>query len=354
MITSHVAKIAWSASLSPSPSVPTSPAIVVIRRAVISSKVSVAAGCVQLLAEAVEGVVLEQLLLDAGGRRGALPVAHEQDQLAVGDAAEEPLHERGAHETGRAGDGDALASERVSDHNASCLPDGRQVRQRGPMSSAELPTRERILDAAIDLFGTRGVDAVSLDEIARDVGVRKQTVLYWFASKDELVDAVLEQVASELLVVIDAAIRSRPTIRSSGSTPWCEPCSGRPCGARRCSDWCARSAASRPRRPIACASRCSRWSSAPPLPAPRDGQGTAAPADPGLIAALGVRHRHRHRHRARGAAARGLAADRRRPPPPPRRAEGLPPRRPGSPATWSGDSGAGMTPTLASFTYLSS
>lgn len=75
---------------------------------------------------------------------------------------------------------------------------------------AEIPTRQRILDAAIDQFGTRGVDAVSLDEIARDVGVRKQTVLYWFPSKDELVDAVLETVAAELVVVIDAAVRSAP------------------------------------------------------------------------------------------------------------------------------------------------
>ena len=72
----------------------------------------------------------------------------------------------------------------------------------------ELPTRQRILDAALDLFGARGVDAVSLDEIAREVGVRKQTVLYWFPSKDELVDAVLETVAAELVVVIDAAVRS--------------------------------------------------------------------------------------------------------------------------------------------------
>lgn len=75
---------------------------------------------------------------------------------------------------------------------------------------AEPTTRQRILDAALDLFGARGVDAVSLDEIARDVGVRKQTVLYWFPSKDELVDAVLETVAAELVVVIDAAIRSAP------------------------------------------------------------------------------------------------------------------------------------------------
>jgi len=74
----------------------------------------------------------------------------------------------------------------------------------------ERSTRERILDAALDLFGTRGVDAVSLDEIAREVGVRKQTVLYWFASKDELVDGVLEAAAAELVVVIDAAVRAAP------------------------------------------------------------------------------------------------------------------------------------------------
>jgi AcrR family transcriptional regulator len=72
------------------------------------------------------------------------------------------------------------------------------------------PTRERILDVSLDLFGRRGVDAVSLDEIAREVGVRKQTVLYWFESKDVLVEAVLESAASQLYVVIDAAIRSAP------------------------------------------------------------------------------------------------------------------------------------------------
>lgn len=74
----------------------------------------------------------------------------------------------------------------------------------------ETPTRQRILDAAVDHFGRRGVDAVSLDEIARAVGVRKQTVLYWFASKDDLVDAVLETVAGELAIVVEAAVRSAP------------------------------------------------------------------------------------------------------------------------------------------------
>lgn len=75
------------------------------------------------------------------------------------------------------------------------------------MAPAGRPTRDRILDAALELFGTRGVDAVSLDEIAAVVGVRKQTVLYWFTSKEELLDAVLRRSADELIVAIDAAVR---------------------------------------------------------------------------------------------------------------------------------------------------
>lgn len=78
------------------------------------------------------------------------------------------------------------------------------------MASSEIPTRQRILDAALDLFGNRGVDAVSLDEIARAVGVRKQTVLYWFASKDDLVEAVLGEAVAELLIVVEAALRAAP------------------------------------------------------------------------------------------------------------------------------------------------
>jgi TetR/AcrR family transcriptional regulator len=70
------------------------------------------------------------------------------------------------------------------------------------------PTRDRILDAATDLFGSRGVDAVSLDVIATEVGVAKQTLLYWFPSKDDLVQAVLVAAAHELSVMIDAAVRA--------------------------------------------------------------------------------------------------------------------------------------------------
>jgi AcrR family transcriptional regulator len=74
--------------------------------------------------------------------------------------------------------------------------------------SPKAPTRERILQSATDLFGTRGVEAVSLDVIAAEVGVAKQTLLYWFPSKDDLVQAVLVQAAAELTIATEAAIRA--------------------------------------------------------------------------------------------------------------------------------------------------
>jgi AcrR family transcriptional regulator len=78
------------------------------------------------------------------------------------------------------------------------------------MPASATTTRTRILTAATDLFGVRGVDAVSLDVIAADVGVTKQTLLYWFPSKDELLQAVLAEAATELIVVIEAAVRASP------------------------------------------------------------------------------------------------------------------------------------------------
>lgn len=76
----------------------------------------------------------------------------------------------------------------------------------GPKARGD--TRGRILESATLLFGTRGFDAVSLDQIAAEVGVAKQTLLYWFPSREELLQEVLAGAAAELVVIIEAAIRS--------------------------------------------------------------------------------------------------------------------------------------------------
>lgn len=63
---------------------------------------------------------------------------------------------------------------------------------------ARRSTADRILVAAMEAFGTRGYEATSLDDLARELGIRKQTILYWFPSKDALLDAVLDRCADEV------------------------------------------------------------------------------------------------------------------------------------------------------------
>jgi len=67
-------------------------------------------------------------------------------------------------------------------------------------------TRTPTLDVAIENFGTRGVDSTSLDTIADELGVSKQTVLYHFGSKDKLLEAAVDHAASELTELIGKRI----------------------------------------------------------------------------------------------------------------------------------------------------
>lgn len=75
------------------------------------------------------------------------------------------------------------------------------------MTAVELaPTRERILDAALTSFGTRGYEATSLDALAAGLGVTKQTILHHFGSKERLLDAVTDRSAEELAEALEAAL----------------------------------------------------------------------------------------------------------------------------------------------------
>ena len=66
-------------------------------------------------------------------------------------------------------------------------------------------TRARILEAALGAYGTDGYAATSLDALAHQLGIRKQTILYWFPSKRALFDAVIDDAGSALVVAFDEA-----------------------------------------------------------------------------------------------------------------------------------------------------
>ena len=48
------------------------------------------------------------------------------------------------------------------------------------------PTRERVLDAALELFADRGFDGASTRDIAAQAGVAQPLLNYHFRSKDDL------------------------------------------------------------------------------------------------------------------------------------------------------------------------
>jgi TetR/AcrR family transcriptional regulator len=68
--------------------------------------------------------------------------------------------------------------------------------------------RRRLLAEAIRLFGRNGYQGTSLDAVASASGVRKQTLLYYFPTKEALLDACVAEtsnrVAAELTEALEA------------------------------------------------------------------------------------------------------------------------------------------------------
>jgi AcrR family transcriptional regulator len=73
---------------------------------------------------------------------------------------------------------------------ADPAPLGRIERKRGKRI-------QEILATAAALFGERGYEAVSLEDVADRLDVTKGSLYYYFASKDELVTAAIETLGNE-------------------------------------------------------------------------------------------------------------------------------------------------------------
>ena len=283
---SQLAKIARSVSLSPRPSRVTSPAIVVTRPATVVKSTPCSVHCARSRSNA------SFLKISRSVRRAALV----RWPSRTSNTSSQSGTDRSSRSTS------AVPTNPVAPVMAIRFPASDsaitvdlsstivyQLVEMNAGGDVGASTRDRVLAASLDLFGARGVDAVSLDEIARTVGVRKQTVLYWFESKDALVDEVLGVAAAELVIVIDAALprRSQRSARSDrcgrpGGVPSC----GSPACAARVDSRGEPSRLGTGRAPDDRAS--SRSSTAPScyLGAEMDA-GRLRQGDPRLVAALG-------------------------------------------------------------------
>src|SRR5262245_60006378 len=108
--------------------------------------------------------------------------------------------------------------------------------RRAPATPArgKMPSREKILTAAIEEFAARGFDGAKVDRIAHSAGVNKAMLYYHFRSKAAL---FLDILRTQFGAVADAV----ETIRAGGGTPQVQ--------LRKFADTIARQALARPHFP---------------------------------------------------------------------------------------------------------
>src|SRR5215831_17241747 len=77
---------------------------------------------------------------------------------------------------------------------------------RKPANAHETPSRDRILDAAEELFASRGFGATSTRLIARHAGVNIALLYYYFESKEGLYKALMERYTIHFAGVLEGVL----------------------------------------------------------------------------------------------------------------------------------------------------
>lgn len=76
----------------------------------------------------------------------------------------------------------------------------------GKLTRPAVPARQRVLDAAYELFARRGIRDVGVDELIQTSGVAKATFYKHFKSKDDVVLAFLQRWYEERSAAIEQAV----------------------------------------------------------------------------------------------------------------------------------------------------
>ena len=94
------------------------------------------------------------------------------------------------------------------------MDDERRPRRAGPVErpgafggKRDINRRKRVqdlVDAGLSLFLERGIEAVTIDEVAREAGMAKGNFYRYFRDKADLVEAVIEPVASTTREAVQA------------------------------------------------------------------------------------------------------------------------------------------------------
>ncbi len=73
--------------------------------------------------------------------------------------------------------------------------------------------REEMLRVAAELFRTRGFDRSTMEDVARELGLLKGSLYYYFYSKQEILDEILVMPRQRLLKRLERTVASRGSAR---------------------------------------------------------------------------------------------------------------------------------------------
>lgn len=82
-----------------------------------------------------------------------------------------------------------------------------RVAARSPVQARGAARRQALLDAAVKLLAREGARAVTHRAVAREAGTTHGAPRYYFATRDELLDEALRQIADRQVHAVEALLR---------------------------------------------------------------------------------------------------------------------------------------------------
>jgi TetR/AcrR family transcriptional regulator len=74
------------------------------------------------------------------------------------------------------------------------------------------------MEEAIRLFGKRGYQGTSLDAVAQAAGIRKQTLLYYFPTKEALLEACVMETSQRVAIALSQALEAETSTSRKAET----------------------------------------------------------------------------------------------------------------------------------------
>jgi len=87
-----------------------------------------------------------------------------------------------------------IALRRKVGNNGAMARPSRSRETAGPLNE------DRVVDAALALIATRGLEGLSMRALGQALGVEAMSLYHWFASKDRLLDAVADRLLARVVV----------------------------------------------------------------------------------------------------------------------------------------------------------